>query len=264
MNVNPNQTTLLRALKVSKRFGGLTAVKNVDFYICNGEIVGLIGPNGAGKTTLFNCITGMHQATEGQIVFKPHGNDIYIHNLVPHQITRLGIARTFQNIRLFSNMTALENVMVGQHTRTKTGAVSAIIKRKWVYMEEKAIESNAFRYLNFVGLDKYANHLATNLPYGLQRRLEIARAIASEPRLLLLDEPAAGMNPSETDDLMELINKIKDNGITILLIEHHMNVVMGISDRIAVLDQGIKIAEGTPDEIKRDEKVIAAYLGREE
>ncbi len=238
------------------RFGGLTAVRSVDFTVNSGEIVGLIGPNGAGKTTFFNCLTGLYVPTEGTVAYQGK-----VLPPKPHLVTQAGIARTFQNIRLFANMTVLENVLVGRHTRTKEGLWSALLRGPGFRKAERESEARALELLEFVGLADKREHLARNLPYGEQRKLEIARALASEPGLLLLDEPTAGMNPQETRTTEELVFAIRDMGIAVLVIEHDMRFIFNLCDRVAVLVQGEKLIEGTSEVVQADERVIAAYLG---
>ena len=251
---------LLQTTNVVKRFGGLVAVNKISFSVDEGRIVSIIGPNGAGKTTFFNSLTGIYKPEEGEILFK--GNSLI--GLRPDQVSARGMSRTFQNIRLFGSMTVIENILVGMHNQLKQNAFDTLFRSKKFHEEEKEAEAKAGALMEYVGLKNVGNELARNLPYGGQRRIEIARALAANPTLLLLDEPTAGMNPNETADAIKLFRRVRDEkGITILLIEHDMRVVMGISEHISVMDYGEKIAEGSPAEIRKNQRVIEAYLGRE-
>ena len=255
--------SILDVRSLSQNFGGLRALSEVDLDVAEGEIVALIGPNGAGKTTFFNCITGIYTPTEGDIILhRPDGSQVRLNGKKPNEITKLGMARTFQNIRLFPSMTVLENVMIGRHCRTRAGILSAVVRTAGARREEEDSIARSYDLLKLVNLHKHYQDEARNLPYGAQRRLEIARALATEPRLLLLDEPAAGMNPQETGELVQLVRRLRDTlHLTVLLIEHDMSMVMTISDRIHVMEYGSRIASGKPEAIRKNPQVIKAYLG---
>jgi branched-chain amino acid transport system ATP-binding protein len=256
---------ILKVNGLTMDFGGIRALNSLDLDVKEGEIAALIGPNGAGKTTFFNCLTGIYRPTKGEIFLHQSklGKTISLLGLKPNQVTEKGLARTFQNIRLFSQMTVLENVMIGRHCRTKAFILGALLRGRGTMKEEQEIVSKSHEILEKVGLAQFVNEFAKNLPYGAQRRLEIARALATEPTLLLLDEPAAGMNPQETIELVNLIQEIASDGQSILLIEHDMKLVMSLSDRIFVMDYGKKIAQGSPEDIRNNPAVIKAYLGEE-
>lgn len=261
----PEMGAVLDVKNVTMMFGGLRAVDKVDLSVREGEIAALIGPNGAGKTTFFNCVTGMYKPTEGEMYIQPPGKEVKnINGLPAHIVTEQGLARTFQNIRLFQNMTVLENVMIGRHCRLNAGVFGAIFRNKRTKEEEERVIADSYEILKKIELERWVNELAKNLPYGAQRRLEIARALATDPFLLLLDEPAAGMNPHETKELDKLILRLRETEeISVLLIEHDMSLVMSLSENIYVMDYGKLIAQGSPDEIKKNPAVIKAYLGEE-
>ncbi len=265
MSIETTKTTpILEVNGLTMDFGGIRALDHLDLRIRQEEIVALIGPNGAGKTTFFNCLTGIYKPTAGDLLLTPPGQATRrLNGLKPNKVTQQGLARTFQNIRLFPDMTVLENVMIGRHCRTRAKVLGAIFRNKKTIQEEKEIVAMAYAILEKIGLTDMINEFAKNLPYGAQRRLEIARALATEPTILLLDEPAAGMNPQETVELNRLILEIRDDGLSILLIEHDMKLVMSLSDQIFVMDYGKKIAEGTPDEVRNNPAVIKAYLGED-